>query len=62
MEYNIVEFVDLIREYLYGFFPYENDDQAIKNTQKDHFTLEILPLCGCLLTWVQMEYDYIRYW
>jgi len=34
MEYNIVEFVDLIREYLYGFFPYENDDQAIRKHPK----------------------------
>ena len=29
MEYTITEFVDVLREYIYGFFPSESDDQAI---------------------------------
>ena len=29
MEYTITEFVDVLREYIYGFFPYESDEQAI---------------------------------
>ena len=34
-EFNLQEFTDLVREYLYGLFPYENDDvKTIKH--KDH--------------------------
>ena len=33
-EFNIVEFTELLREYLYGFFPYEDDDTNIKRHPK----------------------------
>lgn len=29
-EYNIVEFVDKLREWVYGLFPYESDERALK--------------------------------
>lgn len=29
MEYTITEFVDVLREYIYGFFPYESDEKTI---------------------------------
>lgn len=34
MEYTITDFVENLRTYLYGFFPYESDEQAIRKHPK----------------------------
>ena len=34
MEFNIVEFVDILREYLYGFFPFESEEMVEKKHAK----------------------------